>query len=178
MQDLESNNWIILEFIWNNSDTFIELTQDNTHFLSEFISNNIYWYFQRVTIKQYYTLFSEFILHNTFSGSYYKKTLHIFAEFTSNNIYTSRVTTKQYYKIILFSIIFYQTKHFHTTRCTTQYSLPLGDSDPLLKFISEKFSPQKTSNFKILQPALISGGSIPYVFRDLWTRIFWNHSDG
>ena len=41
MQDLESNNCIILEFMWNNSDTFGELIQNNTtHLLSKFISNN------------------------------------------------------------------------------------------------------------------------------------------
>ena len=41
MQDLENNNGIILEFIWNNSDTFRVFTQNNTtHFLLEFTSNN------------------------------------------------------------------------------------------------------------------------------------------
>ena len=61
-----------------------------------------YWYFLRVTTKEYFTHFSEFILHNAFSRSYCKIILHISAESVSNNIDTSRVTTRQYYKIILF----------------------------------------------------------------------------
>ena len=114
--------WIILEFIWNNFDTFRALIQDNTtHFFSEFILNNIEtfretlphktpvrvhvnqnWHFWRAAIKQHDTHFSEFISHKTFPESYYKMKLHIFSEFLSNNIYTYRVTTKQYCKIILF----------------------------------------------------------------------------
>ena len=114
--------WIILEFIWNNFDTFRALIQDNTmHFFSEFVSDNIEtfrerlshktpvrvhvnqnWHFWRATIKQYHTHFSEFISHKAFPESYYKMKLHIFSEFLSNNIYTYRVTTKQYCKIILF----------------------------------------------------------------------------
>ena len=40
MQDLENNNWIIVELV-NNFDTFRELIQNNTkRFLPEFISNN------------------------------------------------------------------------------------------------------------------------------------------
>ena len=59
-------------------------------------------YFRKVTTKQYYAHFSEFISHNTFSGSYYKIILRIFSEFRLNNINTSRVTSKQYCKTILF----------------------------------------------------------------------------
>ena len=41
MQDLENNHGIILEFTWNNSDTFRVFIQNNTsHFLLEFTSNN------------------------------------------------------------------------------------------------------------------------------------------
>ena len=41
IQDLENSNWIILGFIWNNSDTVRELVQNNiTGFLLVFISNN------------------------------------------------------------------------------------------------------------------------------------------
>ena len=46
--------------------------------------------------------FLEFISHNTFSGSYNKIILHNFSESISNNIDTSKVTPKQYSKIILF----------------------------------------------------------------------------
>ena len=63
MQDLENKNWIILESIGNNSNTFRELVQNNTtYFLSEFISNNTETFrevlqhktlFVRVHIKQY-----------------------------------------------------------------------------------------------------------------------------
>ena len=76
MHGLENNNWVILEFIWKNSDTFRELIQNNTtKFCSEFMSNlteisreilphkihfvrvhiKQYWHFRRVTTKQYYT---------------------------------------------------------------------------------------------------------------------------
>ena len=35
---LKNDNWLILEFIWNNFDTFRELIEKNTtHILSEFI---------------------------------------------------------------------------------------------------------------------------------------------
>ena len=64
MQDLENKNWIILECIGNNSNTFRELVQNNaTYFLSEFISNNTETFrevlqhktlFVRVHIKQYW----------------------------------------------------------------------------------------------------------------------------
>ena len=87
MQDSENNNWIILEFIWNNSDTFGEPLQNNTTlFLTEFISNNTetfweilphktpfvwvhikqYWHFCKGTPRQCYTQFPEFISHNIF----------------------------------------------------------------------------------------------------------------
>ena len=118
---MQDNNWIILEFTWNNSDTFSELIQNNTaHFLSEFISHNTetfrvipphktlflrahikpYWHFPIVNSKQYYAHFSGFISHDTFSGSYYKIILCIFSAFISNNIDTPRVTTKQYCKFL------------------------------------------------------------------------------
>ena len=51
-----------------------------------------YWDFRRVTTKQYCTHFSELIPHNTFSGRYYKKILHISSEFLSNNTDTSKLT--------------------------------------------------------------------------------------
>ena len=39
MQDLKNNSLKILEFIWNNFDTFRELMQKNTtYFLWEFIA--------------------------------------------------------------------------------------------------------------------------------------------
>ena len=80
--------------MWNNSDTFRELIQNNTtHFLSEFMSNNIYWHFRRVTIKQYYTHFSGFISHK---NSY-------------QTIFTPPVLLSNS-KVILFSITFYQSK--------------------------------------------------------------------
>ena len=80
--------------MWNNSDTFRELIQNNTtHFLSEFMPNNIYWHFRRVTIKQYYTHFSRFISRK---NSY--QTIFTPAVLLSNS------------KVILFSITFYQSK--------------------------------------------------------------------
>ena len=76
MQDLENNNWIILEFIWNNSDTFRELIHNNnTHFLSEFISNNTETFrevllhktpFVTVYIKQYWHFSNKQTILKTF----------------------------------------------------------------------------------------------------------------
>ena len=78
------NNSFVLEFIWNNSDTFRHLIQNNTiHFLSEFIPNNT----QNNTFSESYTRFAESISHNTFSVSYYKIILHIFSEFISKNLH-------------------------------------------------------------------------------------------
>ena len=82
--DLENNNWITLQFIWNNFDSFWELIKNNTaHFLSNFLSDNT---------ESYYTHFLEFISHNKSWASYHKITLDIFGEFISNNIDTSRGT--------------------------------------------------------------------------------------
>ena len=50
MQDLENNNWIIWEFMWNNFGTLRELIQNNTIFVKVQITQ--YWNFQRDTTKQ------------------------------------------------------------------------------------------------------------------------------
>ena len=118
--DLENNNCIILELIWNNSDTFrVSIENNPTCFFSKFISNNSvhttqgiffvkvrvkqYWHFQRVTTKQYYTHFSGSCYKTYFQGVTIKRyyALYIFSKLISNNIDTSRVTTKQYCEIIL-----------------------------------------------------------------------------
>ena len=84
------NNWIILDFIWNNSDPFTELIENIRHILPEFISNNTETFreilpqrilfvrvhikqshYQSVTTKQYYIHFPVIISNNTFSPSYY-----------------------------------------------------------------------------------------------------------
>ena len=88
------------EFISNNTETFREILPHKAPFVRVHIKQ--YWHFRRAATKQYFTNFSEFIWHNTISGSYYKMILHIFSEFISNNIDTSIVTTKNYSKIILF----------------------------------------------------------------------------
>ena len=55
MQDLENNNGIILEFIWNNSDTFRVFTQNNTtHFLLEFTSNNTETFWEALPNKTHF----------------------------------------------------------------------------------------------------------------------------
>ena len=91
-------------FCHSSFQTMLELPERYHHtirFLSEVIKK--YWRFQKVTIKQCYTNCTILlILHNTFSGSYCKIILHSVSEFISNTIYNSRITTKQYYKMLLF----------------------------------------------------------------------------
>ena len=98
---LKNNNWTILEFIWNNSDTFNELIQHSTtHFC-----HNLYITILTLWDSYYQTTlhtFLSFYITKYISGSCYKIILHIFSGFISNNIHVSRVTTKHYYKIILF----------------------------------------------------------------------------
>ena len=94
-QNLENNNWIIWssyvitlsesyykmiqhilpESISNNTETFTQILPHNILFVRVHITQ--YWHFWRVTTKYYYTHFSNFFSHNTFSGSFFlkKKTL-------------------------------------------------------------------------------------------------------
>ena len=151
------------EFISNNTETFREILPHKAPFVRVHIKQ--YWHFRRAATKQYFTNFSEFIWHNTISGSYYKMILHIFSEFISNNIDTSIVTTKHYSKIILFCK-FYQTKMrfsescgqmlqiFFHRGCTRQYfflSQMWTNSKSLLIWINEKSTFRKLFDFKKLK---------------------------
>ena len=120
--------------IWNSSNTWESIQNNRTHFLPEFKSNSTETFREILPHKTRFLtmLHIEFISHNVFSGSYYKIILHNFSEFISNNIDSSRVTNKQYCKIILFYINFYQTKltfsellsnntDFFHKRCTRKY---------------------------------------------------------
>ena len=121
-----------------------------------------YWHFQRATTRKCDSQFSEFISHNISSGSYHKIILHISSEFISNNIGTSRVTTKQYYEIILFynflsnkndifrELLWNITDFFHR-RCTKKYfflrcELILNFYWQVQRVYSEKFLIAKVKN--------------------------------
>ena len=66
---------ILPESISNNTETFTQILPHNILFVRVHITQ--YWHFWRVTTKYYYTHFSNFFSHNTFSGSFFlkKKTL-------------------------------------------------------------------------------------------------------
>ena len=157
------------EFISSNTETFREIQLHKTLFVRVHIKQ--YWHFPRVSTKHYYIHFSDIISQNTFSGSYYQTTLHIFLEFISNNIDTSRVTTKQYCKIILFykfllnsttdvfkELLTNTTDFFHR-RCTKQYFLvsvelvlTLIDWNKCKEYLQKSFWFQKVKNDIQKQP--------------------------
>ena len=95
-----------LKFICNN--TLRELLQnDTTHFTRVHIKQywNFYtdtttqytfWHFWRVTTKYYYTHFSYFLSHNTFSGSFFfKKKKNFMASFCGWGSTASRLEPLQ-----------------------------------------------------------------------------------
>ena len=84
MQDLKNSNWIILAFKGNNSDTlkiilhtFCQSLSNNKETFRDTFTPDTFCQssyksilaFSEITTKQYYTHFSEFILHNTLSGN-------------------------------------------------------------------------------------------------------------
>ena len=112
------------EFTPNNSDTFWELLANNTtHFFSRVhikqLSNNSTHFFQssyQTVTKQYYTLFSEFVLNDsdTLRELIQNNTTHFFSKFISNNTDTLReilpnMRHHSYKTILTFSEIYYQT---------------------------------------------------------------------
>ena len=100
MQDVEKNNWIILEFIWNNSDTFRELIQYYTLLVR--VSDKQYWNFQRDTntfreLIQYYTLLVRVRDKQYWNFQRDTTKQHTLFCHIKQQWHFCRVTTKQYY---------------------------------------------------------------------------------
>ena len=84
--------WLVL---WRNA-TYLLTTKQDILFVMVYIKQILTF------LESYYQTILHIFFRVHITQYTFRELLHIFSEFISNNIDTSRATTKQYYKIILF----------------------------------------------------------------------------